>query len=228
MARIKYSALVENITGSIQGTTFQRNAYGYTVKGKPNMVNPNTTRQNARKRTFSAATQAWRDLSDSDRSAWEAYANAFPIPSRKNPDAYLSGLAAFTRWAGVQYQLNTSPLNNPSGPQGTATIDEVTLVLSGGSLFANILSTTTEGPWNAFLYLSRPLSASQGFIKSWQRFVRAGPEASWGDEDITAIYTSIFGFVPPLGSLIGAQAVLLNTTNGQVLFGAPGVVTVTT
>lgn len=227
MARIKYSALVESITGSIQGTTFQRNAYGFTVKGKPNMVNPNTARQNSRKRTFSAATQAWRDLTNSNRSAWEAYANAFPIPSRKNPDAYLSGLAAFTRWAGVNFQLTNIPLANPSGAQGTAVIDEVTLVISGGSLFANIVSTVTNGPWNAFLYLSRPLSPSQGFIKSWQRFVRAGPEATWGDENITTAYTAIFGAVPAVGALIGAQAVLVNTTNGQVLFGAPEIVTVT-
>lgn len=228
MARIIYSALVESIRGSVKGTTFQRNAYGYTIKGKPNMVNPNTVRQNSRKRTFSAASQAWRDLSSGERSAWEAYANAFPIPSRKNPDAYLSGLAAFTRWHAVSFQLNGNVLDNPSGAQGTAVIDEVTLVLDTGVLYANIVSSVTNGPWNAFLYLSRPLSPTQSFVKSWQRFVRAGAEATWGDENISAAYIAIFGSLPPLGSLIGAQAVLVNSTNGQVLFGAPGIVTVTT
>lgn len=228
MARIKYSALVESITGSIQGTTFQRNAYGFTVKGKPNMVNPNTSRQNGRKRTFSAATQAWRDLSDANRSAWEAYANAFPIPSRKNPDAYLSGLAAFTRWTAVQYQINSSPLANPSGAQGTAVVDQIELILSGGALFAGIPTIVTNGPWNMFLYLSRPLSPTQGFIKSWQRFILGKDQATWSDENITSRYVAIFGALPALGALIGAQVVFLNTTNGQVLFGAPEVVTVTT
>jgi hypothetical protein len=228
MARIIYSALVESIRGSIKGTTFQRNAYGFTVKGKPNMINPNTVRQNRRKRTFSNASQAWRDLTSGNRSAWDAYANAFPIPSRKNPDAYLSGLAAFTRWHGVQFQINSTVLANPAGSQGTAVVDQTELILSAGSLFAGIPTVVTNGPWNMFLYLSRPLSASQGFIKSWMRFVHGQDEATWSDENITSEYVAIFGAVPPLGSRIATQVVFLNTTNGQVLFGAPEIVTVTT
>lgn len=228
MARIIYSALVDHIAGSIQGTTFQRNAYGHTVKGKPNMVNPNTTRQNGRKRTFSNASQQWRGLSSANRSAWDAYANAFPIPSRKNPSAYLSGLAAFTRWHGVRFQNNSVVLANPSGAQGTAVVSQQETVLSGGQLHVLLDITTTNGPWLAFVYLSRPLQATQSFLKSWQRYITAVTSASWADFDVSAAYTAIFGHLPVLGDFLGMQVVMLNTTNGQVLFGGPQVVTVTT
>lgn len=228
MARIIYTALVDHIAGSIQGTTFQRNAYGYTIKGKPNMVNPNTSRQNSRKRTFSGASQAWRTLSDADRSAWDAYANAFPIPSRKNPSAYLSGLAAFTRWHGVRWQENSVVLNDPAGAQGTATLDQVEVILSAGDLFVSTPNDITEGPWRVFVYLSRPLQATQSFVKSWQRYITAYDSESASDVLITSQYTAIFGSLPVVGALLGAQVVFLNTTNGQVLFGAPTVVTVTT
>jgi hypothetical protein len=228
MARIIYSALVESIRGSIQGTTFQRNAYGFTVKGKPNMVNPNTTRQNARKRTFSGASQAWRTLTDGERAAWDAYANAFPIPSRKNPDAYLSGLAAFTRWHGVRWQENSVVLADPAGAQGTAVLDQVELILSGGDLFVSAPNDITEGPWRVFIYLSRPLQPTQAFIKSWQRYIIAFDSESASDVDITTPYQTIFGTLPIVGDLVGVQVVFLNTTNGQILFGSPTVVTVTT
>jgi len=227
MARIIYSALVDSIRGSIQGTTFQRNAYGYTVKGKPNMVNPNTPRQNRRKRTFSNASQFWRTLSDSDREAWDAYANTFPIPSRKNPDAYLSGLAAFTRWHAVMGQRNSTVLNDPAGAQGTAVLDQVELILSGGDLFVSAPNDITEGPWLVFIYLSRPLQPTQAFVKSWQRYVVSFDSESASDVLITSLYIAIFGSLPSLGALVGVQVVFLNTTNGQVLFGAPSVVTVT-
>jgi hypothetical protein len=226
MARIIYSALVDSIQGSIQGTTFQRNAYGHTVKGKPNMVNPNTTRQNKRKRSFSGSSQAWRSLSDSDRAAWDAYANAFPIPSRKNPSAYLSGLAAFVRWHGVRWQNNSVVLADPAGDQGTAVLDQVELILSGGDLFVSAPNDITEGPWLVFIYLSRPLQATQAFVKSWQRYIIAFDSESASDVLITSEYTAIFGSLPGVGALIGVQVVFLNTTNGQVLFGAPTVVPV--
>lgn len=228
MARIIYSGLVDSIRGSIQGTTFQRNAYGYTIKGKPNMVNPNTSRQNRRKRTFSGASQAWRTLSDGERSAWDAYANAFPIPSRKNPSAYLSGLAAFTRWHGVRWQNNSVVLADPAGAQGTADVASQELVISAGDLFVLQDISTTEGPWLAFVYLSRPLSSTQSFLKSWQRYIVALDDSQWPEANITAAYTSIFGSLPAVGQLVGFQTVMLNTTNGQVLFGPPAVVTVTT
>lgn len=228
MARIIYSGLVDSIRGSIQGTTFQRNAYGYTIKGKPNMVNPNTSRQNARKKTFSGATQAWRTLSDADRSAWNAYANAFPIPSRKNPSAYLSGLAAFTRWHAVWFQRFSTVLNDPAGAQGTAVLDQVELILSAGDLFVSAPNDITEGPWQVFIYLSRPLSPTQAFVKSWQRYVVSFDSESASDVLITSAYTTIFGSLPVVGSLVGVQVVFLNTTNAQVLFGSPTVVTVTT
>lgn len=228
MARIIYSGLVDSIRGSIQGTTFQRNAYGYTIKGKPNMVNPNTSRQNARKKSFSGATQAWRTLSDADRSAWNAYANAFPIPSRKNPSAYLSGLAAFTRWHAVMWQRNSTILNDPAGAQGTAILDQVELILSAGDLFVSAPNDITEGPWLVFIYLSRPLAPTQAFVKSWQRYVVSFDSESASDVLITSAYTAIFGSLPVVGNLVGVQVVFLNTTNAQVLFGSATVVTVTT
>lgn len=227
MARIIYSALVDSIQGSIQGTTFQRNAYGHTVKGKPNMVNPNTPRQNARKRTFSAATQAWRNLTTGQRSAWDAYANAFPVPSRKNPSAYLSGLAAFTRWHAIMFQRNSTVLTSPAGAQGTAVVNQQELVISAGVLHALLDISVTNGPWIAFVYLSRPLQPTQAFIKSWQRYTVSALIATWADFAISTEYIAIFGAIPALGNLVGMQVVMLNTTNGQVLFGAPQVVTVT-
>lgn len=228
MARIIYTALVDHIAGSIQGTTFQRNAYGYTIKGKPNMVKPNTSRQNRRKRSFSGASQAWRTLSDSDRSAWDAYANAFPIPSRKNPSAYLSGVAAFIRWHGVQWQDDSVVLNNPSGAQGTTTVVSQELVIFTGDLYVLLDIVDTEGPWQAFVYLSRPLQPTQAFLKSWQRYIITLDSSTWPETNITTRYTSIFGSIPAIGDLIGFQTVMLNTTNGQVMFGSPSIVTVTT
>jgi hypothetical protein len=221
MARIIYGALVTSIRGSIQGTTFQRNAYGHTVKGKPNMVKPNSADQNRAKARFSAANQQWRTLSDSDRAAWNTYANTFPIPSRLNPDAYLSGLAAFVRWAGVASQQNISPLANPSGPQGVAILNNVFLEIDGFNLNCVIDATLTEGPWYVFVYVSRVLKPTQRYAKSWMRFCQGVDDSFLPTVPLTVPYNVRYGALPLVGDSVGTQVVLLNTTNGQVLFG-PG------
>jgi hypothetical protein len=227
-ARIKYTALVDNIRGSIQGTTFQRNAYGYTVKGKPAMVNPNTNRQRSRKQTFSIAAQAWRTISDADRAAWEAYAETFPIPSRLNPDAYLNGFAAFTRWHGVAKLSNPfAVLADPAGAQGTILVDGLELKTDGVDLQYLDASIETEGPFNVQLFLSRPISATQRFVKSWTRFIVDEPVTPGIDIAITTQYLAIFGKLPAVGDLIGARQVFYNTTNGQIFFASPQIITVT-
>lgn len=228
MARIIYSALVESIRGSIKGTTFQRNAYGYTVKGKPNMVNPNSIRQNRSRLRFSRATQAWRDLSGANRANWNTYANTFPIPSRKNPASYLNGLNAFTRYHSVWFLSQSSVLANPSGVQGTAVVNQIDIDLSGGVLSLLLEIITTNGPWRAEVSMSRPLNATQAFVKSWTRNITSATSATWADFVITTEYQNVFGFLPALGALIGVQVTMINTTNGQVLFGAPTIITVTT
>lgn len=226
MARIIYSALVESIQGSIKGTTFQRNAYGYTIKGKPNMVNPNTARQNARKRTFSNAAQSWRSLTPTQRSQWDAYANAFPIPSRKNPSSFLSGLNAFVRWHGVMFQANDTVLGNPSGAQGTAYVNQIYSEYVGVRLYVETEIVETNGPWLAFYYMTRPLQPTQSFVKSWARYIKMANDSDYASVDVTDEYVRVFGALPPIGSLVGIQVVLLNTTNGQVMFGTNEIVTI--
>jgi hypothetical protein len=227
MARIIYGALVTSIRGSIQGTTFQRNAYGHTIKSKPNMVNPNTADQNAAKARFSASNQAWRTLSDSDRSAWNTYANTYPIPSRLNPDAYLSGLAAFVRWHGVRNQESPTTLNDPAGPQGVAVINSQGLAISGGGLFLELDATLTEGPWIVYVNISRPVKPTQSFRRSVLRFMGSFDEAVLPTLPLTVQYTVKFGGLPAIGDSVGLQVTLLNSTNGQVLFGSGEVVIVT-
>jgi hypothetical protein len=227
MARIKYTALVESIKGSIQGTTFQANAYGYTIKGKPNMLNPNTQFQNVSKSRFSRATQEWKNLTSGNRAAWDAYANNFPIPSRKNPDAYLSGFAAFTRWQALSNLFSGSILADPSGDQGTIDASTPQIELITNQLYILPDVSSTEGPWVLHLFMTRPLSPTQTFLKSWLRHVITLPDSQWVDEEITAQYIQRFGNLPAEGDLVGCQQVYQNTTNGQVYYNQSEIVTVT-
>lgn len=218
MARIKYTALVESIRGTIGGTTFQRNAYGYTVKSKPNMVNPNSGMQALRKQGFQKALQTWRTLSDANRANWDTYATTYPTPSQHNPAAYLNGFNLFVRWHTASYQWSENVLSNPSGAQGTVTFVEIELIRSGSNLELVISSTVTNGPWYILVYLTRPLTPTQRYQKSWTKLIQQTNYANPVDIMIETPYNNIFGLVPVDTNLIGVDLTYVNTTNGQVIY----------
>lgn len=218
MARIKFTALVESIRGTIAGTTFQRNAYGYTAKSKPNMVNPNTASQTLRKQYFQQAQQRWLSLSAANRAAWNTYATTYPVPSHNNPAAYLSGYNLFVRWHALSYSTSGANLDNPSGAQGTISPTSYELINADPILEFNIGGSQTGGPWLVITYMTRPLKVTQEYLKSWTRDLGYVTDALPYSQDLGPEYEQLFGSLPEVGDTVGIDVTFLNTTNAQVIY----------
>lgn len=222
MARIVYSALVESIAGSIKGTTFQKNAYGFTVKGKPFKVNPNTNSQRNRKASFSGASVAWKSLSNANKANWETYAATFPIPSRLNPTSNLNGFNAFTRWHNIQFlESNAVILSNPSAAQGSISAFDFGVDENAGVLTFNWNPATIVGTWRIAIFISRPQARYLKPRKGWTRYMQTIPAATATSYNISANYVKAFGFIPPSGVSVLVKLIALNTGNGQLLMPAP-------
>lgn len=217
MARIKYTAIVDNIRGSIGGTTFQRNAYGYTIKSKPNMVNPNTSKQIRQKALFSGVVSEWSKLSAATRTAWENYANAYPEPSRLNPASNIDGYAMFVKWAnnrtlyGANFvnTLAVAPLtvilstNSISFSAGIAEVD----INEGGGSGVNLTYT---------VFMSRSLKATESFNPNKLRYITTTSGIAGGTAVITAAYLAVFGIQIAVGQRIAIQIKANTATTGKV------------
>jgi hypothetical protein len=218
MARIKYSALVESIRGSIGGTTFQRNAYGYTIKAKPNMVNPNTSLQSIRKRSFQAAQAAWGSLTDTQRGYWDTYAATYPTPSQHNPDAYLSGFNLFVRWHAIEFQFQQLILTNPSGAQGSLVFEEYEIIRSGAVLEQNVSTSVLTEDWDLFVYLSQAISPTKAYNKSFTRYINKILSGNWPSSNIAASYNLRYGQLLNVGDLVAVDLTFKRKDNAQVLY----------
>jgi hypothetical protein len=182
------------------------------------MVNPNSATQALRKQGFQKALQTWRTLSDANRANWETYATTYPTPSQHNPAAYLNGYNLFVRWHTASFQWSANVLSNPSGAQGTVSYVETELIRSGGDFELVISSTVTNGPWYVLVYLTRPLSPTQRYQKSWTKLIKRASYANPIDSLIQTEYTNVYGFLPSVGDLIGVDITYVNSTNGQVIY----------
>lgn len=218
MARIIFTALVESIRGSIAGTTFQRNAYGYTVKTKPNMVNPNSASQSRRKNYFQQAQQAWLQLTMTDRANWNTYAATYPTPSKHNPDAYLSGYNLFVRHAAISLSTSGTVLPNPNGAQSTVNYIETEIIRDGTVLELNVTAGSPDSVWQTIVYLTRPLKATQEYLKSWTREIEINLSGPTVSTDIAFAYNRVFGLLPEVGDFVGVDITFINSTNGQVIY----------
>ena len=216
MARIIYTGLVESIRGSIGGTTFQRNAYGYTVKRKPNMINPNSALQNARKLIFSRVTRAWRDLTQAKRDEYDSWASTYPQYSKYNPESQLSGYAVFVKYNCLRLLTGASILTATLAvPPDTDTLT-YEVENDSGVLKVNITSTTGDEEWIILFFMSRRFTASQLFIGTSPKYIKDSSNATQS-VTITTQYTDIFGYVPSPGDLVALDSLLIKVIELPVL-----------
>lgn len=217
MARIKFSALVESIQGSIAGTTFQRNAYGFSVKSKPNMIRPNKARQNASKNRFSSLTKQWGGMTQSQRNAWITYASSFPVPSRLNPDSNLNGFNYFVKYHNLRFTAGSSGIvTSPGATQATIDYSVGDMINTGSSLFYEGDCTVSSGSFILAVYLTPEVPAGKVFVPTTPRFIRASPiSADAYSVDLGANYEALFNALPTIGSNIGIKVVIFGSSTGQ-------------
>jgi len=218
MARIIYSALVTQIRGSAGGTTFQQNKYGFTVKNKPNTIRPGRNNQNRSKNYLSTVTKWWRAIDDLGRLHWNTFAATFPQFAKRNPDAQLSGQAAFTKWHLAEYLqfgtaagVETNPLTVVPMP------DNAIIIVSrdGGALIMHFESQNGQPGWNKNFFISRVVQGSQVFVGSSLRYLISTSDDDV-DFDITSQYITLFGRLPEIGDQVNFGVQFYTTVGGLV------------
>jgi hypothetical protein len=216
MARITYSALIENISGSIAGTTFQSNKYGFTVKKKPNIVVPRSPTQQRQQKYMSLAVSAWKSLTASQRTDWDTWAATYPQYAHNNPTSVLSGYAVFVKVHILRFMANLSVLPGPtytSYAEDTLTYS----VFRYSYYFSVTLNSTNESEnWYINFSLSRPFAPTQAYIGTKIRYIDSYKNLS-DDYDISPAYTALYGALPSVGDLVALQTLLFAKDNGQVL-----------
>jgi len=226
MARIVYSALIESIRGSIGGTTFQKNAYGYTIKKKPNMICPNTQPQQLQKTFFALAVRAWGQLTNAQRADWDTWASTYPQYAKHNPNSQLSGFAVFTRVHVYRLMYDRGVDTNPTYTAYAQDTIGLTIQNNAGTLNLIVSSDLESEEWWLVLFVSRPFSGSQNFVGSRVRYMDQRTNVS-DTVNITTKYTSLFGIVPSVGQKIALSVIPYGEANGQVLPREDTILTVT-
>ncbi len=104
MAIIKTSGLINDIKGSINGTTFQRSAAGLTMRSKPVSVGRGSNAQLNIRNLNAQLNYYWSNLTDSQRAVWASFAN-FTNGIGKTNNAVNSANTGKTQFFAVNFWL---------------------------------------------------------------------------------------------------------------------------
>lgn len=223
MAKIKTSALVADIKGTVGGNVFASNKGGNYVRRGKKPTNANTEKQQVVRSLFGAMSGAWRSLTDADRRSWIEGAVNFPYMDSLGEMKIYSGQQLFNKLNNNLTQYGLPIISRCPTPQSFPSIEFTAIT---NDITGNILTVTLDignaggvtVPNNFLLVLSGTAPLSNGITSpSRQRFknltVFADGESTV-DLDISPMYTSEFGLlIVGDTSFIGAQ--LINTISGE-------------
>lgn len=210
MARIKFSSLISDVAGSVGSATFQRSAYGPTLRNKPIQKRSSTASQQMIKQYMNCIQYSWHDLSDADKEYWNAYVSYSNSKSKHNASSPLSGYALFVKYNMYLQLLGQAIVTAPSyellpeyNPALVASwIDASTfqLYFAGTSLFVN------QYP---IIKLSQPVRPGTAFNKSLLKFVSL-VYVEEGLYDPSVRYTELFGLTPAASSILEYSLIFIH------------------
>lgn len=214
MARVTYGALVTEINGKIGGTVFQRNAYGFTAKNKPNMVVPNSVDQMTMQRSAFQCTQAWQGLADWQRADWETYAATYPQYAKHNPSSQLSGYNVFLLRNMIAYYTGRGLIVSPSIVPTVNSSFAPTVQVNSTQMLLTYNGNPAPSGLASYIFASNPLPGSASIARNLLRYVDYFYPIGTTNY-LQPAYVERFGRLPVVG-----EAVLLRFQNAAYNCGA--------
>lgn len=217
--KIKYSALVSDARGKLNGSVASKNRYGSYLRNKITPVNPQSTAQMEARQRFGALSSMWKSLTQSQRNSWLSGVKAFPFTDIFGDIKHLSGNSLFVKLNSNLEKIGSAPILSAPEAVGVSTLPafEISATATGGTLSALSLdfeSFTLPAGEALVVYATPPQGAGKNFVKSEYRFIGSAT-VDEDSADILSIYADRFGTNAPANQKIFVRIALVNTTTGE-------------
>ena len=195
MAKVKFGAIVTDISGKLGGHVFAKNRGGNYMRTKTTPLNPQSVRQMAVRAMFALISSAWSALTETARNSFRdkvvEYSTTNVFGDVKNP----SGKALYQK---LNQNLLNSGQNQISECPSPSSVPSPSLVSVAGAegtqaLVCTLGSDTTGA--KIVVFATQPLSQGTKFVKNKLRQIGAFNGQGAGTLDILAEYTAKFGSV---------------------------------
>jgi hypothetical protein len=195
MAKIKFSALMSDMRGKLNGSVLSKNRGGSYIRNKVTPSNPQTTAQMSVRGIFAGIASAWSTLTESQRLSFNnkvsQYASTDIFGDIRNP----SGKALFQKLNQNLSISNQATLTScpDSAAVPFANVTSATIEV-GESDFIVTYSGNTTGS-KVVIWATPQLSQGTTFVKNKLRQLEVFTGANAGTPNVYGAYVAKFGAI---------------------------------
>lgn len=221
MAKIKTSALVADIKGTVGGNVFASNKGGNYVRRYKKPTNANTTKQQNVRENFGTMAGLWRGLTELQRQSWIQGAVNFPYQDTLGESRIYSGQQLFNKLNNNLIQIGCSTIATCPIPQSFPTVlieqiqnvellDVLTIVVA--------FDTLNEVPTDYVLVIQGTTSMSAGVnspqLGLFKKVVTKDNGTDTSELSIVTDYTANYGTLIK-GDTIFLGVKIVNLVSGE-------------
>ena len=221
--KTKFGAIIVDGRGKVGGHVASKNRGGSYIRTKVTPVNPQSSSQVSVRGRFTTYAQAWRDLTEAQRAAWNAavldFAKTDIFGDLRNP----SGFNLFQKLNNNLSIAGIAQISVPPVPASVGVVELVSLASDNSDASLNLtLSDAVPAGTYVKVFATAGMSAGKSFVKSEYRLIKVLAPAALAAQDLSADYISKFGSIPEAGLKIFVKTEPINGTTGQT--GAPNAI----
>lgn len=213
--KIKYSALVSDARGKLNGSVASKNRFSQYLRNKVTGVNPQTAAQMAVRANLATLAQAWRGLTVAQRAAWNAAVGDFARNNIFGDSVKPSGFGLYVQLNRNLQAAGQSTISSPPALTAVqATIpSSIVFTTSGSTVTVAFAPDPVPANHAVIVMATPPLSPGVGFVKSEYRQLEVMAATDSSLVDITSSYTAEFGAVPAEGQkiFVAMRSIEINT-----------------
>ena len=216
MAKVKYTAIVADMRGKLNGSVFSKNRGGAYVRTKVTPSNPSTTFQNQVRDRLATFAQAFRALTAAQIAAWNSAVSSFTktdiFGDIKNP----SGINLYVKLNSNLDRVSVADIAIPPLPEGVENVITASAVADESAQTVVITFTPTPVPADTAFVIraTKQVSPGRSFLKNLLTDIQVVDAAGASPTAITALYLAKYGTLVA-GQKIGFEMVPINKVTGQ-------------
>lgn len=212
MTRIKTTAFISDIRGSIAGSTFQNSLSGLTLKAKAFPKRSLSAQAQKAKSVITYLSQQWLSLTENQRNQWEVQAGFAPVAQRNNPERFINGQQLYMKYNAALYNQFSIAQNSVSPSTSSLPVITLTVTRSGAAILIDVSQAIDEANYFLAFRISAPQRSSQSNSKGGSKLI----VLTFGNTtqvDIQTQYLALFGTRPLTGQFLTVEYQLISATS---------------
>jgi len=209
--------IVVDMRGKSGGTTYSKGNYGLQKRVNHKGKRTISSYTQSQKATFSTNSQAWRSLTDAQRSAWRLASPNFPVHDAFGIAHSLTGSTLYNRLNNNISSAGGTVITSP--PVAVSVASAVAGALTGSAGGQTLTLAFTPTPVTAgftlLVYATAQYGAGQVPNKTKYRLLTTVASAGTSPGNIATAYISRFGALVQ-NQKISCKVVLCSKTTGQL------------